>query len=47
MKGGVEHHDDEVEQALWIPLENAAERLAYGGEREIAGAALSKPVPGR
>ncbi|MET0811310.1 MAG: NUDIX domain-containing protein, partial [Thermoleophilaceae bacterium] len=39
--GSVEDHDHEVEEALWIPLEEAPERLAYKGEREIAGTALS------
>ena len=39
--GSVENHDDEVESAAWIPLEEAAERLTYKGEREMAAAALS------
>jgi 8-oxo-dGTP pyrophosphatase MutT (NUDIX family) len=29
----------EIEQALWIPLEEAALKLAYGGEREVVRAA--------
>ena len=32
----------EVDGAEWVPLEDAAERLAYKGEREMARAALSK-----
>ena len=32
----------EVEGAEWIPLEEAPERLAYRGEKEMARAALSK-----
>ena len=39
--GRVADHDHEVEEALWIPLEEAPERLAYGGEKEMAGTALS------
>ena len=45
--GSVEDHDHEVEEALWIPLEEAPERLAYKGEREIAGTALSRLAQGR
>ncbi len=40
--GSVDDHDHEVEEALWIPLEDAPGRLAYNGEREIAQAALSR-----
>ena len=40
--GNVEDHDHEVEEALWIPLDEAPERLAYRGEREMAVAALSR-----
>jgi hypothetical protein len=36
-----------VEQALWIALEDATERLTHTGEREMAAAALSKLAPGR
>jgi 8-oxo-dGTP pyrophosphatase MutT (NUDIX family) len=45
--GRVADHDDEVEAAEWIPLEDAPERLAYPSEREIAGAALSTLGHGR
>ena len=45
--GSVVNHDHEVEEALWIPLEEAPGRLAYKGEREMAEAALSKWAPGR
>jgi hypothetical protein len=38
----VADHDQEVEAAGWIPLEEARERLAYQGEREMAAAALSR-----
>jgi 8-oxo-dGTP pyrophosphatase MutT (NUDIX family) len=40
--GSVSEHDHEVEAAGWIPLEEATERLAYQGEREMAAAALSR-----
>jgi hypothetical protein len=45
--GRLEDHDHEVEEALWIPLEEAPRQLAYRGERDMAGTALSKLVPGR
>ena len=38
--GRLEDHDHEVEEALWIPLEEAPERLAYKSEKEIAETAL-------
>ena len=45
--GSVRDHDHEVEDALWIPLEEAPDRLAYKGEREIAATALSRSRQGR
>ena len=42
LSGSVADHDHEVEAAGWIPLEEAPERLAYQGEREMAEAALSR-----
>ena len=45
--GSVADHDHEVEQALWIPLEQAAARLAYKGEQEMAVTALSRVARGR
>jgi 8-oxo-dGTP pyrophosphatase MutT (NUDIX family) len=45
--GSVEDHDHEVEEALWIPLDEAPKRLAYKGEREIAEAARSRLEEGR
>ena len=45
--GRLEDHDHEVEEALWIPLEEAAERLAYRSEKEIAETALSRVTAGR
>ena len=44
--GSVADHDHEVEEALWIPLDEATERLAYKGEREMATIALSRVMQG-
>jgi 8-oxo-dGTP pyrophosphatase MutT (NUDIX family) len=45
--GSIADHDQEVEEALWIPLSEAPQRLAYKGEREIAEAAISLLREGR
>ncbi len=45
--GSVADHDHEVEEALWIPLDEAAGRLAYRGEQEMADSALSRLAEGR
>jgi 8-oxo-dGTP pyrophosphatase MutT (NUDIX family) len=45
--GSIEDHDHEVEEALWIPLDEAPRRLAYKGEREMAEAARSRLEEGR
>jgi 8-oxo-dGTP pyrophosphatase MutT (NUDIX family) len=45
--GNVADHDQEVEEALWIPLEEAPGRLAYQGEREMVESALSRLAEGR
>jgi ADP-ribose pyrophosphatase YjhB (NUDIX family) len=42
ISGTVEDHDDEVESAAWIPLEDAPELLSYRGEREMAEKALAQ-----
>ncbi len=34
-------HDDEVEEARWMDLAEAADALSYAGEREMAARALS------
>ena len=44
--GSVEDHDHEVEEALWIPLDEAPERLAYKGEREMTETARSRLADG-
>jgi 8-oxo-dGTP pyrophosphatase MutT (NUDIX family) len=44
--GRLDDHDHEVEEALWIPLEEAPARLAYRGEKDMAKAALSRLAKG-
>jgi len=45
VSGCVEDHDDEVESASWIPLEEAPELLSYKGERKMAAKALGRDAP--
>src|SRR3990170_1540883 len=45
VSGSVDDHDDEVESAEWIPLEQAPELLSYKGEREMAEKALQRGAP--
>jgi 8-oxo-dGTP pyrophosphatase MutT (NUDIX family) len=45
--GRLEDHDHEVEEALWIPLEEAPRRLAYKSEKEIAQTALLHVARGK
>ena len=40
--GAVEDHDQEVEVARWMPLEEAVRRLTYKGERDMAARALER-----
>jgi 8-oxo-dGTP pyrophosphatase MutT (NUDIX family) len=42
VSGELEDHDHEVERAEWIALGEAARRLTYKGERDMAAAALSR-----
>ena len=42
LSGDVADHDHEVEDACWIPADEAAERLTYDGEREMVRRALSR-----
>ncbi len=44
--GRLADHDHEVEEALWIPLEEAPRRLAYRGEKDMAETALSRVARG-
>ncbi|MGA2013736.1 MAG: NUDIX domain-containing protein [Solirubrobacteraceae bacterium] len=40
--GDVADHDHEIEEARWMPLQQAAQALTYDGEREMVRRALSK-----
>jgi 8-oxo-dGTP pyrophosphatase MutT (NUDIX family) len=40
--GSVEDHDDEIEEARWMSLEQAARELSFPGEREMVQRALSR-----
>jgi len=41
LSGDVADHDHEIEEARWIPLEQAVRELTYPGEREMVQRALS------
>jgi 8-oxo-dGTP pyrophosphatase MutT (NUDIX family) len=45
--GDVADHDHEIEDARWMPLEEALEVLTYDGEREMVARALSRLSPDR
>ncbi len=40
--GDLADHDHEIEDARWMPLEEAARALSYEGEREMVTRALSR-----
>ncbi len=40
--GDVADHDHEIEEARWMPLEEAARALSYDGERAVVQRALSR-----
>jgi 8-oxo-dGTP pyrophosphatase MutT (NUDIX family) len=42
VSGDTADHDDEVDEARWIPLEQAQTALSFPGERRIIERALSK-----
>jgi 8-oxo-dGTP pyrophosphatase MutT (NUDIX family) len=42
VSGDVADHDHEIEEALWMPLTQAAKELSYTGEREMVARALSR-----
>jgi 8-oxo-dGTP pyrophosphatase MutT (NUDIX family) len=42
VSGSTDDHDDEIEVARWMPLAEAAAKLTYEGEREMAARALSR-----
>lgn len=45
--GDLADHDHEIEEARWMPLEEAAGRLTYPGEREVVKRALSRGAADR
>jgi 8-oxo-dGTP pyrophosphatase MutT (NUDIX family) len=47
VSGSTEDHDDEVDNARWIPLQEALTALTYPGERRLIARAMSKLVPDR
>jgi 8-oxo-dGTP pyrophosphatase MutT (NUDIX family) len=47
VSGSIEDHDHEIEEARWMPLEQAARELTYEGEREIVQRALSRSAEDR
>ncbi|MFZ1996490.1 MAG: NUDIX domain-containing protein [Solirubrobacteraceae bacterium] len=42
VSGSLEDHDHEIEEARWMPLEQAVRELTYAGEREMVQRALSQ-----
>jgi 8-oxo-dGTP pyrophosphatase MutT (NUDIX family) len=42
LSGSLDDHDHEIEDARWMPLEQAVRALSYDGEREIVRRALSR-----
>jgi 8-oxo-dGTP pyrophosphatase MutT (NUDIX family) len=40
--GSLDDHDHEIEEARWMPLEDAARELSFAGEREMVERALSR-----
>lgn len=47
LEGDLADHDDEVQEARWISLREAADTLSYEGEREMAARALARISPDR
>jgi 8-oxo-dGTP pyrophosphatase MutT (NUDIX family) len=41
VEGDTEDHDDEVEEARWIPLREAQSQLTHAAERDMVGLALA------
>jgi len=42
VRGDLQEHDHEVEEARWMALGEAATALTYAGDRDMAGRALSR-----
>jgi 8-oxo-dGTP pyrophosphatase MutT (NUDIX family) len=47
MSGDLADHDHEIEEASWMPLAEAAQRLTYEGEREMVSRAMSRGAADR
>src|ERR1700760_3824444 len=47
VSGSVEDHDHEIEEARWMPLEQAARGLTYEDARELVERALSRSAEDR
>jgi 8-oxo-dGTP pyrophosphatase MutT (NUDIX family) len=45
--GSTDDHDDEVDEARWIPLRDAQRELSYKGERDMIGQARARLDPAR
>jgi 8-oxo-dGTP pyrophosphatase MutT (NUDIX family) len=45
--GSTSDHDNEIEEARWLPFTQAIRELTYPGEREMVQSALSKSRPDR
>jgi 8-oxo-dGTP pyrophosphatase MutT (NUDIX family) len=47
VSGSTDDHDHEVDDARWIPLEQALTTLSYPGERRLIARAMSTVAPDR
>jgi len=47
VSGSLEDHDHEVEEARWMPLDQAARELSHAGERDMAARAAARRGPDR
>jgi 8-oxo-dGTP pyrophosphatase MutT (NUDIX family) len=47
VSGSVDDHDHEIEEARWMPLQQAARELTYAGEREMVQRAQSRSAEDR
>jgi 8-oxo-dGTP pyrophosphatase MutT (NUDIX family) len=47
VSGSTDDHDHEVDDARWIPLEQALTALSYPGERRLIARALARLAPDR
>jgi 8-oxo-dGTP pyrophosphatase MutT (NUDIX family) len=47
VSGSLDDHDHEIEEARWMPLDQAVRELTYTGEREMVERALSRSLSDR